>query len=142
VRRAAQRDAVEAAVIQALRSVGWDFLRISDTGIMDGLAVRAGCIIPMEVKSPGGVLEPAQRVTFERLERAGVLVPIVTSGIEAQQIVAALEFKSNFERAELCRNPKACRDIGLRTWRDLSVDDAAKPGRKSRPKLRLPKHLR
>ena len=62
MRRAARRDAAEAAVIAALRSSGYGARRLSDPGVYDVLVWRIGCPLFMllEVKSATGQLTTAQ----------------------------------------------------------------------------------
>jgi len=83
MRLAAKRDATEAGIIAALQLAGWSVIRLSDTGAPDLLAIRHGVVRPIECKSPGGELTPAQRKAFVRWEVAGLPVVVARTPEEA-----------------------------------------------------------
>lgn len=71
MRHAAKRDAVEAAIVEALERCGMIVLRLSDPGIPDLLVGRhfygnEPSWRLIEVKSPGKSLTPAQERLRER----------------------------------------------------------------------------
>jgi Holliday junction resolvase len=76
VGQARRRDAIEGAVVDALRSIGVDVWRLSDPGVPDLLTRSRGVWLPLEVKSRTGVLTPAQI-------RSAAGCPIVRSVAEA-----------------------------------------------------------
>ncbi len=83
MRWAAQRDAAEPAVVQALELSGWTVVKVSDKGLPDLLCVRRGEVVLLEVKSKGGRMKPAQVQLHARLRAAGLPVAIVTTPEEA-----------------------------------------------------------
>jgi hypothetical protein len=54
VRRAAKRDANEAAIVDALERVGCSVARLNDPGVPDLLVARHGSMWLLEVKMPAG----------------------------------------------------------------------------------------
>ncbi|MCY1080311.1 VRR-NUC domain-containing protein [Archangium lansingense] len=83
MRWAAQRDAAEPAVVQALRLAGWTVEKLSDKGFPDLLCVRNGEVVLLEVKSKRGRMKSAQVELHARLRAAGLPVAIVTTPDEA-----------------------------------------------------------
>ncbi len=65
MRQAAKRDFVEATIVAALERIGVTVVRISQEGVPDLLTYRAGQWFPIEVKSPGGTLTPAQQALYD-----------------------------------------------------------------------------
>lgn len=139
VRNAAKRDTTERGIIQALEADGWRVVQVSDKGFPDLFCARRGAAVVLDAKSVGGVLQPAQLLVFQEMEKGGVLVGIVVTPEEAVSVANTL---ADVHHPNLIRNPQIIPDFGIRTWRDMRVDDRTKPGRKSRPRLRIPAHLR
>lgn len=54
MRRAAKRDANEAAIVTALERVGCSVARLNDPGVPDLLVARHGAMWLLEVKMPAG----------------------------------------------------------------------------------------
>ena len=101
MRWAAQRDAAEPAVVQALQLAGWTVEKVSATGFPDLLCVRRGQVVLLEVKSKGGRMKPAQVVLHARLRAAGLLVAVVTTPEEALAAVRGdVQRTALTERAE------------------------------------------
>lgn len=68
MRRAARRDAIEPAVIQALEQVGITCVRVSDPGLPDLICAARGEIRLVELKSgKAGKLTKAQIEMHQRL---------------------------------------------------------------------------
>ncbi len=89
MRHAAKRDTTEPAIIAALQRAGWSVIRLSDTGAPDLLAIRHGVVRPVECKSPGGALTPAQRKAFLSWAAAGLPVTVAYTPDEAIAAVCA-----------------------------------------------------
>lgn len=89
MRWAAKRDDSEAGIVKALEVHGWTVFRLSDKGVPDLLAVKEGRAVPLECKSPGGTLTPAQTQAFERWLRAGMPVHVVHTPEEALAAIRA-----------------------------------------------------
>lgn len=83
MRHAAKRDDVEPAIVKVLELAGWTVIRLSDKGAPDLLAIRRGRCVPIECKSPGGKLTPAQVAAFMRWVAAGLPVQVVRTPAEA-----------------------------------------------------------
>lgn len=65
MRRLARRDAREGEIIDALQAIGVVVRRVSSPGIPDLLTWRRGGWLPVEVKSPGEPLTPAQQELYD-----------------------------------------------------------------------------
>lgn len=94
MRRAAKRDTTEPAIISALQLAGWSVVRLSDTGAPDLLAIRHGVVRPIECKSPGGELTPAQRKAFVAWAAAGLPVAVAYTAEDALFAVGAVTLES------------------------------------------------
>ena len=116
----------------ALEVAGWAVLRLSDPGVPDLACVRHGVTVWLEIKSPGGAMEPGQPELHRRMEAAGAVVPVVTSPEEALRAVKWAARGSDWV---------ACLTDPIATWRDFPVKGAKKPRRVSKPALRIPRHL-
>lgn len=88
MRHAARRDDSEPAIVKALELAGWTVVRLSDKGAPDLLAIRKGRCVPIECKSPGGTLTPAQETAFQRWVAAGMPVHVAHTPAEALAAVA------------------------------------------------------
>lgn len=88
MRYAARKDENHVAVVTYVEAHGWAHERVSQKGFPDEVFLKDGWVIPVEIKSETGAMEDAQVKLHQRWERAGVRVPVVTSGVEC---VRALE---------------------------------------------------
>lgn len=127
MRWAAARDGNEVECIRPFDKHGWTCLRVSMPGWTDWLCTRQGensfQELWVEVKKPEGRIEKAQAENFPKMEAAGLVIVVVTSEAEAESV--------------------ATNNGGGRSWRDFTVRASSKRAtKKSRPKLRIPKHLR
>ena len=82
MRRAAKRDANEAAIVAALERIGCVVRRLNQDGLPDLLVACRGMWTAMEVKEPGGKLTRAQA----KLMRLAPF-PVVHSVDEALQFL-------------------------------------------------------
>ncbi len=89
MRHAAKRDATEPAIVAALQRAGWSVIRLSDTGAPDLLAIRRGVVRPIECKSLGGALTPAQERAFLAWAAAGLPVAVCFTPEDALSAVGA-----------------------------------------------------
>lgn len=87
MRRAAKRDDSEKAIVAAIEAAGWTWIRVSDAGLFDGFAVRAGVIVPGEIKTGNGKLTPRQVAIFAVLAGAGVTVHVWRTPLEALAVL-------------------------------------------------------
>lgn len=78
VGQARKRDANEEAIVDALRRVGAHVFRLSEPGAPDLLVAWQGRWLPMEVKSPTGILTALQTGSI-----GAATYPIVRSVDEA-----------------------------------------------------------
>ena len=86
-----KRDANEPEIIHGLRKAGCWVTALSGTGIPDLLCCSTGILFLVEVKMPGAVLTPKQRLdilqdlqtagdcTYEQVEANGKRVSVYTS---------------------------------------------------------------
>ena len=91
-RQAAKRDANEGAIISALRAVGAQVYKISETGVPDLLVGFRGQTFLLEVKNDKGVLTKDQEQFFK--DWSGGSIYIVKSAPEALQFIGAVEWGS------------------------------------------------
>lgn len=89
MRHAARRDDTEPDIVKALEIAGWTVIRLSDKGAPDLLAIRRGRLVPIECKSPGGTLTPAQEAAFQRWLAAGLPVRVAFTPADALAAVAS-----------------------------------------------------
>lgn len=82
MRRAARRDANEAAIVDALTACGATIVRVSGEGVPDLLVHFQGRWIPLEVKTKTGQLTTAQLAL-----RVQAWFPVVTTIEEALQAI-------------------------------------------------------
>ena len=81
MRRAAKRDANEAAIVAALERIGCVVRRVNQDGLPDLLVARGGVWMPIEVKEPKGKLTRAQA----HLMRVAPF-PVVSSVVDAVKL--------------------------------------------------------
>lgn len=86
MRRAAQRDRNEPAIVRRLQSHGFLWLPNSAKGRPDGCALRAGETYWCEVKVPGEPFTPAQMDTFADMLAVGVPVYVLETEDDATRL--------------------------------------------------------
>lgn len=88
MRRAARKDTNHDEVVEFMVAHGWAHERVSQTGFPDEIFLRPGQVRPVEIKTERGSMEAAQVELHQRWERAGVRIPVVTSGEECLAVLS------------------------------------------------------
>lgn len=87
MRRAARKDANHTAILEYAVAHGWLGETISAPGFPDVVFLRQGMVLPVELKTAAGKMKPTQVDLHMRWERAGVIIPVVTSGPECVAVL-------------------------------------------------------
>lgn len=83
--------AIVRSILAELKPLGW-FVKIhggpyQSAGIPDIIGVMGGRFVAIEVKRPGEVPTPIQRLVMRRIAEAGGIVGVATSVAEARAII-------------------------------------------------------
>lgn len=66
MRSAGRKDTTQADIVKALEAIGVAVLVVNSEGAPDLLCASRGVWLPVEVKSKGGKLTPAQEATYAK----------------------------------------------------------------------------
>lgn len=83
--------------IRNIKGYAWKFVSPGLNGVPDRIVLLGGRVYFVELKRPGGVLSPIQKVMINRIKRAGLEVFIIENDHDIDSVIRILESRTKNE---------------------------------------------